>query len=555
MNETMRRCSVILVGGLWLLVAPAVLRGAEAPLAKVNGDAVMGRELLTQFNSRHSGHSRFLGGDAEARKFLDVVIDDRLLIQEAYSLGLDEGAEVAKYIDDYERSKLAEWFVAQEINGKASVTPEEIRTIRDNSLSVILHARQILLSSRREAEEVRAAVLAGADFETLARGCSLAESRLRGGHVMSSWGTFEPAWESVVFATEPGAVAPVIETSDGFEVVYVINRVDVDPPKLEAVSKEIEDALFARKLQTRKKEITDQLWLEYHVVLNIGGFSPALLTRLLVTSPDMVVATWEGGRLTLRETFEKGDLERFSTLDPLKAKKELDERIRQTVNAPLVVLEARKRKMNEVPAVRDDVDRYRDYVVESMLFRDHVFRNLELSPADVEAYYLAHVKEFEVPEQRRVAQILVSTEAEAKKIRLKLDATSDFAAVAKKSSRDMVSAAAGGELGWIAAGDVQSGFKEVLALKVGGISKPMQSKAGWHIIKLHETKPPRVPPLAEVQAKVAERALDGKKREARALWVGRLRAAGKVEIDSAAIAAFVKANESTGKPPPQHVVQ
>ena len=32
-------------------------------------------------------------------------------------------------------------------------------------------------------------------------------------------------------------------------------------------------------------------------VLNIGGFPPDLLARLLATSPDMVVATWEGGRL------------------------------------------------------------------------------------------------------------------------------------------------------------------------------------------------------------------------------------------------------------------
>ena len=85
--------------------------------------------------------------------------------------------------------------------------------------------------------------------------------------------------------------------------------------------------------------------------------------------------------------------------------------------------------------------------------------------------------------------------------------------------------------------------------------KPMKSAAGWHIIKVHETRPKTVPPLAEVRKKVEERALDAKKRGARALWVGRLRAASKIEIDKEAIAAFVKANESTGKPPPQHVVQ
>jgi len=59
--------------------------------------------------------------------------------------------------------------------------------------------------------------------------------------------------------------------------------------------------------------------------------------------------------------------------------------------------------------------------------------------------------------------------------------------------------------------------------------------------------------VAELVAQDLE--LDAKERGARALWVRRLRAASKIEIDKAAIAAFVKANESTGKPPPQHVVQ
>lgn len=72
----------------------------------------------------------------------------------------------------------------------------------------------------------------------------------------------------------------------------------------------------------------------------------------------------------------------------------------------------------------------------------------------------------------------------------------------------------------------------------------MKSAAEWHIIKVHETRPKTVPPLAEVRKNVEERALDAKKRGARALWVGRLPAASKIEIDKAAIAAFVKARTS-----------
>jgi len=557
MNVNIRSCAILLLTalGFFLFIAPAALAAGEQPLATVNGDPVTGQDLLAQFNSRHSGHSRFLGGDAEARKFLDVVVEDRLLIQEAYSLGLADDAEVVKYVDEFERGKLAEWFVAQEITGKVAVTPADIETVWKTSLGAVVHARQFVVPTRAEAEEVRQVLLRGVDSEALARSCSTADSRLRGGNVMVAWGTFEPEWERVVFATEPGDVTPVIETANGFEVVLVVNHVEVDPPELESLTKQIDNTLYTRRLDARKKEISDQLWAKYHVELKCAGYSPALLAKLREVAPGFVIATWNGGELTLREAFEPDELQVLTTFEPLNAKKEIDERIRQTVNAPLVVLEARERKMNEVPAVVTDVDRYREYVMESVLFRDHVFRGLELTTADVEAYYKAHPGEFEIPEQRHVAQILVSSEADGKQLREKVAGGADFAEVAKKSSRDMVSAVNGGELGWISAHDVPPGFHEVLSLKPGQVSKPMKSDAGWHLIKVLETKPASIPPLEEVRKKVEERALDTKKREARAFWVEKLRTAGKIEIDPAAIAAFVKANEFTGKPPAQHAVE
>jgi parvulin-like peptidyl-prolyl isomerase len=528
---------------------------SDAPLATVNGEPVTVKDLLEQFGSRHSGHSKFLGGEVEARKFLNIVIEDRLLVQEAYSLGLDEDAEVKKYVDEYEDSKVAQYFVSEEITKKAAATPEEAKRVWETSLGLVLHARQIVVPTRQEAEEIRTALLHGADFEALTRGCSIADSRLRGGHVMVSWGKFEPEWERVVFATEAGDVTPVIATNNGYEVVVVTNRIEVSPPDFDKVSKQLDDALFARKLEQRKQEISDELWRRHHVVLRAENWSPALIAKLLQVAPETVIATWDGGSLTLREAFTADEIAPLATLEPLVAKKEIAQRIRQTVNAPLVVLAAKERKMQEVPVVQADVDRYRDYVAESVLFRDHIFKKLDLTEEEIAQYYAEHPAEFEVPEQRRVAQILVHKEADAKALREKLVAGEDFAELAKKSSRDMVSAVGGGELGWIGADKVPPSFAEVLTLEVGAVSKPVQDEAGWHVIKVLETKAKSLPPLAEVQAQVRERALDAKKREARAFWVEKLRAASKIEIDDAAIAAFVKANEFNGKPPAQHAMQ
>lgn len=537
---------------LLLILLFATTAGAQT-LATVNEEELTVRDLLEQFNSRHSGHSKFLGGDVEARKFLNILIDDLLLTQEGYNLGIDADPEVVRYVTDFESTRVGNYFVDQEITKKAATTPEEVKEIWEKSLGFVLHARQIVVSSKQEAEEIRRAIIGGADFESLARSCSLADSRLRGGHIMATWGTFGPEWEAVVFPVEPGDLAPVVETANGFEVVLVMNRVDVPKPEFEKVKKEIEDALYQRKLEGRKKAIAEMLWSKYQVNLLVKDISPETLAKL---GPAAVVATWsDGGRLTVGEAFEAADVVPYFSMEPAKAKKEITDRIKASINSPLVIREGRERGMQNAEAVKVEVDRYRDYVVESILFRDHIFKKLEPADSELEAYYEANKKNFVVGEQRRVAQILTRTEAEAKAAYDKVAKGAEFADVAKELSRDMVTATKGGDLGWVFSDNVPSAFAEVKKIAAGKVLKPVKTDAGWHVIKLLEIKAPSQPPFAEVKDKVLAQALDEQKRKARTFWVEKLRGASKIQIDDAAIAAFVKANEFSGQAPPQHAVQ
>jgi parvulin-like peptidyl-prolyl isomerase len=528
----------------------------QATLARVNDEPVTVKDLLVAFGSRHSGHSKFLGGDVEARKFLEIVIEDRLLVQEAYSLGIDEDPEVRRFVTDFEDAKLAEFFVGQEITSRAEVTDADVQQVWERNLGVVLHARQIVLATRAEAEEVRAALVRGADVEVLARACSLSDTRMRGGHVMATWGTFEPEWERVVFTLEPGEISPVIESAKGFEVVTVVNRVEASPAPLAKVEKEIRNTLSLRRLEARKTELSDELWRKYGVELKLSILSPRALAALLARAPETVVATWsEGGTLALREVFEKHELAALEGADPVAVSRSLAARIRQTVNAPLVIREARARKMEEAEPVVAEVSRYRDLVIASVLFRDHVFKKPEPGEAELQAYYESHKDQFEVGEKRRVAQILVPTKDEADAVYAQLVSGADFAEVAKKSSRDMVTAGSGGDLGWVPASGIPEAFERVASMQPGDLLKPVRTDSGWHVVKLLEIAPKTIPSFEEAREKVRTSAIDEQKRAARAFWIEKLRNASRIVVDDAAIAAFVKANEFSGQAPPQHVVQ
>ena len=512
----------------------------HAPLAHVNGDTITVHDLLDAFTSRHGGHAKFLGGKAEAREFLNLIIDDRLFLQEAYDIGLDQDETVKQVVDEYTGKKAAEALVKLEIDDKSAPTEEEVQAAF-KQLNFMVHVRQIIVETKEEAEEVRRAVLQGADFDAFARTCSIADSRSHGGHLVANWGQFSADWEKVVFALGPGEVSPIFETPDGYEFDILGYRADVDLPALDKVKSQIEVVLRQRKSDERKRAFGDELRAKYHVKLQPVDFE---------TANDAVVATWDGGQLTLGEIFEDNVLEMIRKLPPVRARYEIDSRIKATVNAPLTTLEAKARKIEP-----EDVNEYRETIMRKALFRDHVFKDVAVTDDDVKKYYDAHQSEFVEGEQRHVAHIMTSTEKDAVTAREKLVAGSDFAEVAKKFSRDYMTASSGGDLGWITQDKVPAAFNEVWALSTGDLSKPIKSQTGWHVIKVLEIKPRRQMTMDEVKDRVRQAALDEKQRSARSFWREKLRAAAKIELDDAAIQAFVAANEFTAPAPPQHKTQ
>jgi hypothetical protein len=143
-----------------------------------------------------------------------------------------------------------------------------------------------------------------------------------------------------------------------------------------------------------------------------------------------------------------------------------------------------ERKIGERPAIVDEVAKATEYAMEALLYRDHVFKGLEVADEEIAAYYQSHKAEFEAPAQRRVAQILVANEGEAKAVLEKLKQ--------------------GGDLGWITADKVPPGFAAILELPAGGVSPAIHDSAGWHVVRVMELKEKQQRALEEVRPQVKD---------------------------------------------------
>lgn len=70
-------------------------------------------------------------------------------------------------------------------------------------------------------------------------------------------------------------------------------------------------------------------------------------------------------------------------------------------------------------------------------------------------------------------------------LKIRIDGGDDFAELARGHSNDTVSAAEGGDLGWVSPGDLVPQFEQVMnELPQGQVSEPFKSQFGWHIIQV-----------------------------------------------------------------------
>lgn len=130
----------------------------------------------------------------------------------------------------------------------------------------------------------------------------------------------------------------------------------------------------------------------------------------------------------------------------------------------------------------------------------------------------------------KVNELVSSEEARHKLTGLKerLDNGGDFAELARLYSNDL-SAAKGGDLGWLYQGDTVPDFERAMdALKLGEVGQPVRSPFGWHLIQVLERK--SAEPGDERKRLLARQALrERKSDEAYEDWLRQLRDRAYVE--------------------------
>lgn len=156
---------------------------------------------------------------------------------------------------------------------------------------------------------------------------------------------------------------------------------------------------------------------------------------------------------------------------------------------------------------------------------DKVTKGVKVTPSAVTSYYNTHkATTYTTAESRTVRHILVNSKSLATQLESRLKSGADFAALAKKYSKDPSSAKLGGKL-TITKGETVPAFDKVaFSLKTGETSAPVHSQYGWHIIQaLTKVTPAKVTPLSSVKQSIQSTLLQQKKSAALNTWLAQLK--------------------------------
>ena len=179
----------------------------------------------------------------------------------------------------------------------------------------------------------------------------------------------------------------------------------------------------------------------------------------------------------------------------------------ELVNREILAQAAQKRGLDKNPDIQAQMDMARQAVLVRALFENEVKTN-PITDADLQKQY-EQFKGSMGTNEYKVAHILVDKEDDAKAIVEQLKKTpGDFAKIAKERSKDPGSKDNGGDLDWGPSARYVKPFADAVTTQQKGqiSAAPVKTDFGYHVIRVDDVRPLKVPEFAEVKEQFRQRA-------------------------------------------------
>ncbi len=212
---------------------------------------------------------------------------------------------------------------------------------------------------------------------------------------------------------------------------------------------------------------------------------------------DEVLATVNGKKITQK------DFDQYMAMNTQGANAPKERIVDELVNRELVYQDAIKQGLDKDKDVLAHLEALRTNVILGAAL-GKATTSKPITDAELKKLYDDKLGNFKMTEYK-ARHILLKTKEDAEKVITELDMGGDFAELAKNKSTGP-SSKQGGDLGWFAPQQMVPEFSSaLLQLKKGKYTKePVQTKFGWHVIKLEDTRNAEPPKFDDVKQRLKQ---------------------------------------------------
>ena len=445
---------------------------AEARAEKTNDDVLVriGDEVITKSDLESALKKMPENKRQKLRdKTLDQLIEVKVFSNEALKAGLDKDPQIRETVEKSTRETLANVFIKGYIDSKAEPSEEQIKKYYSEHKDQFVtpegvFIQHILVKKKEDAQAILEELKRGESFEAVAKKKSVAGSSKNEGRL--GWlykGRMDPEMEKVAFTLKKGKFSDVIKTTEGYEIIRVLEKSDRKELTFEEAKVNIRSQLFHKK----KQELIDKYYEEAKVNKN-----PAERGVLFKMG---------------EENFKEEIIAPVLAGVPDKEKEKVRQRsVDFLIETTVFSREARKAGLEKDGEVANELKRRTDEILANSYMKKFVEGKIQVSDKEIADYYQSHPEEFSapLPVNVKVKTILVKTKEEAENILKELKGGASFDTLVREKSIHP-SASQGGESGWFGKGEKDPELeKAAFSLEKGMVSGIIKTADGYQIIKV-----------------------------------------------------------------------
>lgn len=524
-----------------LLISVMVLSGCVSmgrktdTLAYVDGEPITIDDLSYSLGVEHRREDLSTAQELNMKNYLNKLINERLIIQEARRMGIQEYPVAKEKIQEYITRESVVMLHEDEILKKVSLTEEDIKKYYKDNYKVF-KLDIFGLNSNDDALKLKDMILQGSDISQVSKE-EAGIVRMDEGQEFT-YRSLAPSMQKAVLLLSPGEYTDVVEVKGIYYILKLLGVDDAPDDKFESVRAHIVKSLKTLKEEERSKQYLEELRAKSSLeidkeILSSLKFGAEDSNRAEFAHDNRPLVTVNGEVLTVGE---------FIALLPPVIRITNEQLLDSWINRKLVDQEALSRRYDLQPKLAAMVKRYESQILQNIYIDEVILPNIEVSEEILNVYYDEHKEDYLMPVRYKIQVISVETMDEAAEIYNSLVKGSDFSWLAKMRSKDMGSAEKGGSMGWRYKAELPLPLKEIIdTLKPGDISPVLEVDSFYSIFHIQEITEQQVKTFSDVKTDVYRAYMSEQFSRINSKNIEELKADTEIIIDEDALKAFEKA--------------